>query len=192
MSTPKPEWDHPYLHVQKVLGRAQLETLAYHYFLKFLVFFKDQPEGSIKPGLDIEYSARMKNKLGLADLFNHNIKLNLNYFKKDPSFLPYTLFHEMVHIWLYNCSLDPGHTRRFYLKMKYFEATQLPIDTKVHIHKRIASEAKFISTCPNCHNKWFTNTKREHKKLYCGFCYEQSNERFFPVRVPNPNRLSLR
>ncbi len=188
---PRPEWDHPYLHTRQELSRQQLEAFAYHYFLKFLMFFRDQPEGSIRPGLEIKYSAKMKHKLGLADLFNHNIRLNYNYFRKDPALLPYTLFHEMIHIWLYNCDLDPGHTRRFYFKMKFFEATKLPIDQKVHIHKRVASEAKFVFTCPNCKNKWFTNSPKEDKRLYCGFCYEQSKEKYYPVKFTNHNRHSL-
>ncbi len=54
----------------------------------------------------------------MAHLFESKITLNSRYFIKDPRLLPYTLFHELVHLWLYDCFLDPGHTWRFYDKMR--------------------------------------------------------------------------
>ena len=124
-----PAWKHPLLlHSEKhrALKISELEGFSYDYFLRFLPFFRNQPEGSLHPGTVIKFTGRMKRKLGVADMSKHEIRLNKNYFLKDPKLLPYTLFHEMVHLWLFDCYLDPGHTKRFYQKMKHFEKQAFP------------------------------------------------------------------
>jgi predicted SprT family Zn-dependent metalloprotease len=185
-------WDHPYLwqkpNKNSPYNKAQLETFAYDYFLKFLPFFRNQPEGSMGSGTTIKFTRKMKHKLGLANLFFREIRINQTYFAADPKLLPYTLFHEMVHLWLYDCGLDPGHTRRFYLKMQDFQRTGLPLDPDVHIHSRIAQEAKFVYVCPSCQNRWFLNEKRTNR-LTCGPCYELKGIHAVPERFVNAPKL---
>ena len=169
----KPPYDHPYLHREEwlaPLSRQELRAFAYDFFLRFSAFFRHQPEGDLEPGITIEFNAKMKHRLGSASLFERKIKLNFLYFSKKPAILPYTLFHKLVHLWLYDCEYDPGHTHRFYRKMLEFLKTGLPVDPQVHIHKRLSSEAPFMYMCKSCGQRWHVN---DHKvsKMYCDHCY---------------------
>jgi predicted SprT family Zn-dependent metalloprotease len=189
LSKIRPQWYHPLLsynvNLSKRLTKQELEAYAYDYYLRFLPFFRDQPEGSLKPGVVIEMSSRMRWKLGQAELFSHKIKINLNYFMRDPRLLPYSLFHEMVHLWLYDCHLDPGHTKRFYRKMAEFNATGLPVDKDVHIHRRLAKEARYVYVCPGCENRWYVNVVEKSTTMYCGFCFDRDGSRHFPKACEN-------
>ena len=176
----RPQWFHPLLTADlrgRILTRPELEAFAYDYYLRFLPFFRGKPEGSLTPGVVIEFTKKMRLKLGLAYLFEHKIRLNQTYFAEDPALLPYTLFHEMTHLWLYDCMLDPGHTRRFYRKMSEFAQTGLPVDPDVHIHTRVAAESKFVYVCPNCRNRWYVRERLTHL-IYCGHCFEREGTEY--------------
>lgn len=181
----KPQWYHHLLQPkvsETTISRPELESLAYDFYIRFMPFFRNQKEGSLMPGVEISFCGKMKQKLGLAILFQRKIKLNLKYFAKDPKLLPYTLFHELTHLWLYDCLLDPGHTRRFYAKMAEFNTTGLPLDPAVHIHRRLASEANYIYICPNCQNRWYMR-KKLHHAIFCGHCFEVTGQEFFARSV---------
>ncbi len=184
------EWYHPYFDQEwggiEISGK-EMQVFAYSYYLRFLLFFQNQAEGSISPGVELEFSGRLKNKLGMAHLFESKITLNSRYFMRDPRLLPYTLFHELVHLWLYDCFLDPGHTWRFYDKMRTFESTGLPVDSEVHIHKRKQSESKFILLCSSCRQRWFLN-KLPKKYGYCGSCYGIHRRKWLLKPFRNPTR----
>jgi len=163
---------------RRALTEEDLTLLAETYLEMFLPFFTNQPEGSINPQITLNFSSKMKQKLGLAYLFEHKIRLNLSYFREDPSLLPYTLFHEMTHIWLYDCMFDPGHTKRFYAKMSEFQITGLAVDPEVHVHRRIAPEGKFVYICPNCSNRWFMR-ERLNYSIFCGHCFDREGIEYF-------------
>ena len=173
-----------------VLSSDELRNLAYDCYYQFLPHFKSQPEGSLTGQVGIEFSSRMRQKLGLAYLFEHKIRLNLDYFSADPALLPYTLFHEMTHLWLYDCMLDPGHTQRFYKKMSEFESTGLPVDPDVHIHSRVAAEGKFVYSCPNCKNRWYLRDRLSYS-IYCGHCFDKDGVEYFAKRIKTPVRNEL-
>jgi predicted SprT family Zn-dependent metalloprotease len=182
-------WAHPLLSAGKrraPLARTELVELAYDYFERFLPFFTEQPEGSISTEVALEFTPRMRQKLGLAYLFEHRVRLNESYFAEDPSLLPYTLFHEMTHLWLYDSLLDPGHTWRFYRKMSEFASTGLPIDPDVHIHSRVAPEGKYVYSCPNCRNRWYLRDRLNHS-IYCGHCFDRDGVEHFARRVKAPS-----
>jgi predicted SprT family Zn-dependent metalloprotease len=160
------------------ISKEELQELAYDYYRLFLPFFTNQPEGSLESEVEIIFTQRMRQKLGLAYLFEHKIRLNQSYFAKDPTLLPYTLFHELTHLWLYDCLLDPGHTRRFYNKMAEFESTGLPVDNDVHIHTRVALEGKYVYICPNCKNRWYLRDRLKHA-IYCGHCYDKEGIEYY-------------
>lgn len=189
----RPQWAHPFLlhtpDAPQKISKKELQAYAYDYFLRFLPIFRNQKEGDLKVGVMIELSSRMRYKLGQAELFTHTIKLNQNYFLKDPRLLPYSLFHELVHLWLYDCHMDPGHTKRFYQKMAEFEATGLPEDPDVHIHTRLASEARFVYYCSGCENRWYVNMI-EDAIMYCGYCFEKAGAKNFPKAYRNPKNPS--
>ncbi len=169
----RPQWSHPFLlrnfSVNQELSLEHLQSFAYAYYLKFLPYFQNQAEGDLKGSVNIEFSHRLKRKLGTADLHDRIITLNQNYFSNTPHLLPYTMFHEIIHIWLYDCDIDPGHTKRFYKKMAEFSETGLPLDTKVHIHIRAIAEGGLMYRCPSCNYKWFTS-KKLGKNTVCDSC----------------------
>ena len=182
----KSRWFHPLLVKptdRKRITTAELDELAGYYFKRFLPFFRNRPEGSLADGVVIEFTRKMRQKLGLAYLFEHKIRLNEAYFAEDPALLPYTLFHEMTHLWLYDCMFDPGHTHRFYRKMNEFNQTGLPLDPDVHIHTRVAAESKFVYVCPNCRNRWYVREKLSHS-IYCGHCFERDSVEFYADLMP--------
>ncbi len=159
------------------LCRAELEVLAQKYLKEFLPYFMSQPEGSIDLEITIEFSLKMRKKLGLAFLFENRIRLNQLYFAQDSSLLPYTLFHELTHLWLYNCHLDPSHTWRFYQKMQEFSFTSYPVDPDVHQHTRIAEEAQHVYSCPNCENRWYVKQQLTYA-IFCGHCFDIEGEQY--------------
>jgi predicted SprT family Zn-dependent metalloprotease len=152
--------------------KEDLELLADYFFELFLPRFAGQSEGSLREGTIIEFSRKMKNKVGLAVLFENKIRLSLSYFASNPQFLPYTIFHEMTHLWLYHSGFDPGHTRRFYKKMIEFEQTGYQIDPEVHIHTRLAAEGSYVYICNNCENRWHLREELDHH-IYCALCYRK-------------------
>lgn len=185
-------WMHPLLEPvrgrRRPIAHAELLAFAEDFFQRFLPFFTDTTEGSIASHLvDIDLTSRMRQKLGLAYLFEHKIRLNQSYFAKDPSLLPYTLFHEMTHLWLYDCLLDPGHTRRFYNKMDEFAQTGLPVDPDVHIHTRVAPEGKYVYSCPNCKNRWYLRDRLRYS-IYCGHCFDREGIEYYAKRVRTTGR----
>ncbi len=179
------QWQHPYLQRGgdfDRLGPGELESLAYDYFLRFMRFFKQQPEGSIRSGVVVEFTRKMRQRLGMAILGSGIIRLNQDYFSTKPHGLPYTLFHEMVHMWLYDCDFDPGHTKRFYNKMLAFLETGLPVDPDVHVHRRLVPEAKYVYRCSGCQQRWYTRD-RSVERLYCGYCFEKTAVKHYPVLI---------
>lgn len=182
----KPQWYHPLLEKaspqSQPLKMEALRAFAYDYYLRFLPFFRNRAEGSLSPGTSIEFTRRMTQKLGLALLFEHKIRLNETYFSGDPALLPYTLFHEMIHLWLYDCHFDPGHTKRFYVKMDEFRATGLPIDETVHVHSRIVPESSLVYQCPNCLNRWYLKEALK-TSIYCGHCHDLDKTEHYPTRI---------
>ncbi|MEZ4742512.1 MAG: SprT-like domain-containing protein [Bdellovibrionota bacterium] len=183
-------WEHPLLTRTtqspkiKLAGHDMFE-LAGFYFDSFLPFFTNQPEGSLQCDVSIEFSSRMKQKLGLSYLFDRIIRLNRSYFCKNPWLLPYTLFHEMTHMWLYDCCLDPSHTARFYKKMEEFSVVGLPVDPQVHIHSRTVREAEYVYSCPNCQNRWYLKEELCYP-IYCGFCHDRNGIEYYAILKKKP------
>ncbi len=58
------EWYHPYFDQEwgkiEISGK-EMQVFAYSYYLRFLLFFQNQPEGSLSPGVELEFSGRLKN-----------------------------------------------------------------------------------------------------------------------------------
>ena len=158
--------------------KDDIELLADYFYELFLPRFLGQSSGSILIGTTLEISKKMTSKIGLALLFENKIRLSELYFLDHPYYLPYALFHEMTHLWLYHCGLDPGHNRRFYQKMSEFSETGYLVDPEVHIHTRLCAEAKFIYTCKNCGNRWHLRESLKHE-IFCGLCWKNEKARHF-------------
>jgi predicted SprT family Zn-dependent metalloprotease len=128
----------------------------------------------------------MRNKVGLAVLFENKIRLSLTYFQANPQFLPYTIFHEMTHLWLYHSGFDPGHTKRFYEKMAEFEHTGYQIDPEVHVHTRLAAEGRYVYICNNCENRWHLKEELDHN-IYCALCFKREGIEHYATLTPEQN-----
>ncbi len=163
----------------------ELQEVAEESFEILLPFFLNQDEGSIVSNVKIELSKKMEQKLGLSYLFERMIRLNLKHFINNTKYLPYTLFHEMTHLWLYDCDLDPNHTWRFYRKMDEFSVSGLPVDPSVHVHRRVVSEAECVYSCPNCANRWYLRAELRYP-IYCGPCHDAEGvEHYASLRKKN-------
>jgi SprT-like family len=101
---------------------------------------KTRPQVLKNVGLDL--STRMARALGMCYPERRRIALNEPYFLKNPRYLPYTLYHEMVHMFLYDAGRPWGHTREFYALMEEFPSEKYPTDPNVHIHGRQARSGK--------------------------------------------------
>ena len=164
--------------------KEDLELLADYFFELFSPRFLSSGSGFDRPATTIEFSNKMKNKVGLAVLFENKIRLSVSYFATSPQLLPYTLFHEMTHIWLYNSGFDPGHTKRFYQKMLEFEQTGFPIDPEVHVHSRLAAEGSYSYTCGNCENRWHLKEELSHN-IYCALCFRKNGVEYYATLNSN-------
>lgn len=165
--------------------RDDLELLADYFYEIFLPRFTNQNEGSLRQGTVIEVSRKMTSKIGLALLFENKIRLNESYFLEHPHYLPYTMFHEMTHLWLYHSGFDPGHTRRFYKKMQEFVDTGYLVDPEVHVHLRLAAEARFIYSCHNCGNRWHLKEMLNHD-IFCGLCWRNERVEHYAALTAQP------
>lgn len=125
----------------------------------------------------IEFNKSLGKKLGVTFLFDRIIFLNFNYFRKHPERLPYTLFHEMTHLWLYESFYDPNHTARFYKKMNEFQKTHYPIDSEVKNLRFFEKEAEHLYQCPHCSHRWYLHNPLTYS-MYCGPCYDRQGVKF--------------
>jgi predicted SprT family Zn-dependent metalloprotease len=170
--------------------KEDLELLADYFYEQFAPRFLTNRKDGALPNSKIEFSRRMKNKIGLAVLFENKIRLNLAYFAVNPQFLPYAIFHEMTHLWLYHLGYDPGHTKRFYQKMLEFEQTGYRVDPEVHIHTRLAVEGNYVYICKNCKNRWHLKEALDHE-MYCALCFRKSGIEHYAklARNQHPDEL---
>ena len=166
--------------------REDLELLADYFYNLFLPHFLGDEE-SIQIGTSFEFSRRMRLRVGLALLFENKVRLNEAYFAHNPHFLPYTIFHEMTHLWLYHTGHDPGHTRRFYQKMDEFKKTGYLVDPEVHIHTRLAAESKYVYICNNCRNRWHLKDPLDHD-IFCGLCWKKDRVEHFASLMMNEDQ----
>jgi predicted SprT family Zn-dependent metalloprotease len=160
-----------------MFDKLDIELIAEHLLEVFLHQYF--PKLQAKPqSIIIEVSPRMTAKIGLALLFENRIKLSEAYFCRSPHYLPYTVFHELTHLWLYHQGFDPGHTSKFYEKMKEFTQTGYLVDPEVHIHTRLAPESKYVYTCENCSNRWHLRDQLDYE-IFCGHCWRVEKNRYY-------------
>ncbi len=157
-----------------------IALLADYFVESFSGYFPISSGNTIHSFLKIEVSNKLKSKVGLALLFEDKVRLNAEYFLHKPHYLPYTIFHEMTHVWLYRNGHDPGHTVRFYKKMKEFSDTEFLVDPEVHIHSRLAAEGCFVLSCTNCRNRWHLRQPPD-EVIYCGHCWKHERKQYFAV-----------
>ena len=120
--------------------------LCYFEFAPRLVRHLTYDELTSKPGVlknvGLDLSERMQRALGMCYPERRRIALNEPYFLNNPRYLAYTVYHEMVHMFLYDAGRPWGHTREFYALMEEFPSEKYPPDPNVHIHGRQARAGK--------------------------------------------------
>lgn len=156
--------------------KFDLELIAEHLCEVFVQRYFDLLSGRCE-SVKVEISSRMKARIGLAMLFENRIRLNESYFAANPHYMPYTLFHELTHLWLYHQGFDPGHTKRFYLKMQEFCTTGYLVDPEVYVHSRLAAECRYVYTCAKCQNHWHLRDEISYD-IFCGLCWRKHRTKF--------------
>ena len=131
------------------LARARaLNALHQRYFefapllLRHLTYEELKARPNVLKGVGLELSPRMERALGMCYPEKRRIALNEPYFLRNPDYLAYTLYHETVHMFLFDAGRPWGHTREFYALMEEFPRHQHTVDPNVHIHMRSAKAGK--------------------------------------------------
>ncbi len=167
--------------------KSKLNQLGLHLLAEFLPFFTQTKEGTLESSrVKIQFTPKLKRSLGISFIFDHLIQLNIQYFREFPDRLAHTLFHELTHLWLYDCNLDPGHTERFFMKMADFKGTGYPLDHEMAALSCCVKEAPFIYHCTRCHRRWHLHQVSSYS-IYCGQCYDHLNVQYPLVLAPVPS-----
>jgi predicted SprT family Zn-dependent metalloprotease len=103
--------------------------------------------------VDFALSDRMAHTLGMCYAHKRRLVFNENYFSLNPHLLPYTLFHELVHLFLFDLKKPWGHTKEFYALMEEFPHERYSVDTKVHIHMKAAAAGKKLKSSKDAEAK---------------------------------------
>jgi|GEM_PF-4010316 len=139
-------------HEQELAHARTLNALYQRFFefaptlLRHLTYDELKTRPQVLRSVGLELSPRMERALGMCYPEKRRIALNGPYFIRNPDYLAYTLYHEMVHMFLYDAGRPWGHTREFYALMEEFPRTQHKIDPNVHIHMRSARAGKRLKT----------------------------------------------
>jgi predicted SprT family Zn-dependent metalloprotease len=94
--------------------------------------------------VEFALSGRMERALGLCYPTKRLIKINSSYFASRLVFLPYTVFHELIHLFLYDLNHPWGHTAEFYALMECFPLEKYMKDPNVHIHEKQEERGKKV------------------------------------------------
>lgn len=163
-------------------GKPRLNRQGLQIMSQIMPLFLKTPEGSLESErVRIQFTPKLKKTLGLSFVFDHLIQLNLQYFSEFPERLAHTLFHELTHLWLYDCNFDPGHTKRFFKKMTEFTTTGFQVDHELADASPYAREAPFVYHCQKCSRRWHLHQALSYS-IYCGQCFDQSHVRY-PLAV---------
>lgn len=132
----------PKVELFELQNRAQMHFFEFAPLLLREIKFeqRDFRDSALK-NVFLEFSERLESCMGLCYPELRKIKLNLNYFAKRPELMAYTLYHEMVHQYLFDLQLPWGHTQDFYFLMELFPS-RYQVDKGVHIHMRQAIAGK--------------------------------------------------
>ena len=127
------------------IGVTRLKNELYMRFIEFApILLKHLRYEELKSRPDclrnvsLQLSVRQVRAVGMCYPEKRKIVLNQNYFLKNPQYLPYTLYHELVHLFLFDAGRPWGHTKEFYLLMEDFPVHKHPLDPNVHIHEQRA------------------------------------------------------
>jgi predicted SprT family Zn-dependent metalloprotease len=162
-------------HCDHLLGAyAEFDYLNGHHF------------GGICPPVKIAINTRLRSTGGNIDTRLRVMELNWLRLTEHPESRVETVFHEMIHLWLYARGMDPGHTPAF--KQKMVERGHLSIhygvagDPKGPRHAYPGSERNVVYHCPKCRHE-YRRRRRFSQPMICGECHQAGRGRHRIVLV---------
>lgn len=127
-----------------------LKNRAQVYFFEFApILLRETPSDceifrkTALRNVSVEFSERLGDALGICYPEDRVIRLSASYFSRYARLLPYTLYHEMVHQFLFDIKRPWSHNEQFYYLMELFPRAY-EVDRNVHIHMRSAEKGRRI------------------------------------------------
>lgn len=177
LSPPPAEADVPVL----LGGYAEYDALNAQHF------------GNLCPPVKLVMNARLRSTAARIDTMRRVLELNPGRLAAYPETRLETIFHEMIHLWLYAQGLPSGHTARFRAKMR--ERGHISIgygragDPKGPRHAYAGSERRVVYRCPKCGHE-VRRQRRFAEPMACGRCYRAGagRQRLEEIGVIGPPR----
>ncbi|MBI2299518.1 MAG: SprT-like domain-containing protein [Armatimonadetes bacterium] len=129
--------------------------------------------GGVCPPTRIDINPYLRQSAGLIHLATRRLDLNAWRLAQLPETRIETLFHEMIHLWLYTQGFACGHTPRF--KQKMAERGHLSVrygvegDPKGPLHDYPGSDRRVVYRCPGCQTL-YPRRRRYSRPMLCGKC----------------------
>lgn len=136
--------------------------------------------GGTCPPVKITVNPRLRATAGLVLTDQRIIELNGHRLRELPAVRIETVFHEMIHLWLYCQGLPAGHTEAFRAKMRErgHRSVRYGVegDPKGPRHAYPGSDRRVLYRCPECGLEW-ERRRRYGRPAYCRVCYEAGRGR---------------
>ncbi len=136
--------------------------------------------GDLCPPVKLVINQRLRTTAGRIDTARRVLELNGLRLAQLPETRIETIYHEMVHLWLYAQGLPCGHTAAFRAKMT--ERGHVSIgygrddDPKGPHHRFRGSERRVVYRCPGCGQE-FVRRRRFGRAMACRACYDAGRGR---------------
>ena len=128
------------------------------------------------PPVKMVINPRLRSTGGRVHCSRRVLELNGFRLQELPETRAETVFHELIHLWLYAQGLPSGHTALFKQKMAERGHTSIhygvPGDPKGMRHAYPGSDRRVIYRCPACDQRYERRLKYR-KAMLCGRCLRE-------------------
>lgn len=132
------------------------------------------------PPVKLVCNARLRSTAARIDTLRRVLELNPGRLTALPETRVETIFHEMIHLWLYAQGWPSGHTPRFRAKMAERGHVSFGYgrdgDPKGPLHAYAGSEPRVVYRCPKC-GQQFPRRRRYAQPMACGGCFRAGRGR---------------
>jgi predicted SprT family Zn-dependent metalloprotease len=129
--------------------------------------------GDVCPPVKITVNARLRSVAGRIFPAQRLIELNPHRLRQLPESRPETVFHELIHLWLYTQGLPSGHGPAFRAKMaeRGHDHSRYGHEGDVnHLrHAYPGSSRRVVYRCPGCQTE-FQVRRRYGRPMLCRRC----------------------
>jgi len=136
--------------------------------------------GAEVPPAKIVLNARLLSTGGRIDTRLRVLELNPWRLRELPETGIETIFHEMIHLWLYAQGLPSGHTAAFKVKMTerghHSIRYGVPGDPKGPRHAYPGSDRRVVYRCVTCGHE-YRRRQQFRQTMLCGVCLRERGER---------------